>query len=70
VAAIAVERSGDGGKTWVRLARISKAARAFGWVTPVVDAVRTERVRVVLLDGAGVGISSAAAAVVLNPAVP
>ena len=70
VAAIAIERSADGGKTWERLARISKAARAYGWLTPVVDAEQSVRVRVVLLDSADAAISTAAVAVVLHPDVP
>lgn len=67
VAAIAIETSTDGGKTWGRLAKISKLARAFGWVTPVVAAEQSVRVRVVLLDSAGGAISTAAVAVVLLP---
>lgn len=70
VAAIAIETSVDGGKTWGRLAKISKLARAFGWVTPVVGAEQNVRVRVVLLDSAGVAFSSAALTVALLPDAP
>ena len=68
VSRIAVELSEDGGKTWVRRAKLSAAARSYGWDAPAVSVEGQVRLRVILLDVTGRAIATAALPLVVVPA--
>jgi hypothetical protein len=71
VSRIAVERSENGGKSWVRCATLSAAARSYGWGAPAVAAESQVRLRVILLDVTGRAIATTALPlIVVPPAAP
>jgi hypothetical protein len=68
VSRIAVELSEDGGKSWVRRAKLSATARTYGWDAPAVSVEGQVRLRVILLDVTGRAIATAALPLVVVPA--